>query len=99
MITVKFNNNGFEVSGHSGYSTEDTDIVCAAVSSATQLTVNAITEILKIDADVFVDEQSATIRLVVKPKDIDKTVKTVLDAFKLQISLIAENYAEYVSIN
>ena len=36
---------GFEISGHSGYAEAGEDIVCAGVSSAVQLTVNAVVEI------------------------------------------------------
>ena len=37
---------GFSVSGHAMFDEAGRDIVCAAVSSAVQLTVNGITEIL-----------------------------------------------------
>ena len=37
---------GFSVSGHAGYADSGKDIVCAAVSSAVQLTANGITVVL-----------------------------------------------------
>ncbi len=44
---------GFEFRGHSDYSEEGTDIVCAAVSSAAYLTANNITDFFKVEnADV-----------------------------------------------
>ncbi len=33
---------GFEISGHAGYAEKGSDVVCAAVSSAVQLTVNML---------------------------------------------------------
>ena len=35
---------GFSLSGHSGYAERGSDVVCAAVSSAVQLTANALDE-------------------------------------------------------
>lgn len=102
MITVTFSEKGFEVSGHSGYAEEGSDIVCAAVSSATELTVNAITEVLKIKAKVEVDPSDALIKLTL-PESISidelQLVDIILDSYKLQMSLIAEEYSDYVLIN
>ena len=47
---------GFAVSGHAGFDQHGRDIVCASVSSAVQLTVNGITEILSERADIKVKE-------------------------------------------
>ena len=45
IFTVKDNDIcGFEISGHSDYAEEGSDIVCAAVSSAALMTANTITE-------------------------------------------------------
>lgn len=49
MIQAKFYKKngkflGFRVSGHSGYADAGEDIVCAAVSSAVQLTVNLLAD-------------------------------------------------------
>lgn len=49
------------VSGHAGYAPAGEDIVCASVSSAVQLTANALTEILGTKAQVKVSENSVKI--------------------------------------
>ena len=64
MTTASFfKKNGkiqkFSVSGHSGYSEQGSDIVCAAVSSMVMLTVNIITEDLNVPCDVKVIEEDA----------------------------------------
>ena len=41
-INGKF--SGFEISGHAGYAGKGEDVVCAAVSSAVQFTVNLLEE-------------------------------------------------------
>ena len=57
MITVTFcvrdeRLTGFQITGHSGYGEQGTDIVCAAVSSAAILVANTATEVLHLNADV-----------------------------------------------
>ena len=49
MITAQFQKSGqkfkaFSIEGHAGYADAGRDIVCASVTSAVQLTANAITE-------------------------------------------------------
>ena len=41
---------GFSCNGHSGFSYEGMDIVCAAISSAAYLTANTVTEVIHADA-------------------------------------------------
>ena len=43
---IRENSASFTIKGHSGFSEEGSDIVCAAVSSAAIMSVNTITEIL-----------------------------------------------------
>ena len=57
MTTVTFLKQGdlllgFTACGHSGYAEEGEDIVCSAISSATIMTANTITDVLKIKANV-----------------------------------------------
>ncbi|MGN0687638.1 MAG: ribosomal-processing cysteine protease Prp [Oscillospiraceae bacterium] len=59
---------GFSVSGHAGYGTAGNDIVCAAVTSAVELTCNTITDFFSANAvvDVFENE----VRLELRQDDI-----------------------------
>lgn len=50
---------GFDVRGHSGYSEADSDIVCAAVSSAINLVNATVNEVLGLAATVKTDPASA----------------------------------------
>ena len=50
--------------GHSGYGEEGDDIVCAAISSATELTVNML-EQFSIDIDVEVDEETPSVLVII----------------------------------
>lgn len=54
---------GFSVSGHAGYGTEGNDIVCAAITSAVELTCNTITEFFGAQAKVDVMENEVRLAL------------------------------------
>ena len=62
MIRAEFRKDGdrlsgFTISGHSGFADAGKDIVCAAVSSASQLVCNTITDHYMDKADVEVGAQ------------------------------------------
>ena len=54
---------GFTVSGHAGYADAGEDIVCAAVSSAVQLTANGITEVLGMKARVTAKGDTVSLKM------------------------------------
>ena len=60
MITVRFyvkkETVGFEMSGHSGYGEEGSDIICSAVSSCAYMTANTLTEILGLNPEIEVED-------------------------------------------
>lgn len=100
MITADFFRDGgrligFSVRGHAGFAPEGEDIVCAAVSSAVELTANGITEILGADACVQAPaEGEISFRLAQGSPEAE----WFLRALQLQLELIAEDYPEYVRV-
>lgn len=87
---------GFEVYGHSNYSEDGTDIVCAAVSSAAFLTANTITDILNVKATVEHSEEGY-IKVMLCVADA-KACKVTMQGFKLHISALEEQYKDYISV-
>ena len=81
---------GFSVRGHAGFAESGRDIVCAAVSSAVELTANGITEILHMDAAVDVFENEVKLLL---PDTQNQTAVQFLQALRLQMELIGEEYS------
>jgi len=88
--------------GHSGYGEEGTDIVCAAVSSATELVVN-ILEQFSVDLDLEVDEEEPSVLVIIldgennrKKKDV---IKNIVEGYKGYISDLAEAYPEFIEIS
>ena len=100
MITVTFfcSDNlicGFKISGHSGFSEEGSDIVCAAVSSAAYMTANTITEILHINADVT--ENDGFMSLSLSKSEAEKSA-VVLDGLRLHLTALSEQYTKYIKV-
>ena len=91
---------GLSVSGHSGYAEAGGDIVCAAVSAITELTANGITEIAGVPAELSSDPATAAVRLrLTDGQAQDPLCQAFLAAFFQEAARIAEDYAEYVTIN
>lgn len=87
---------GFSISGHAGYDDYGHDIVCASVSSAVQLTVNGVTEILKLKADVTVEDN--LIKMMLSQKNAQKA-QAFLEALLLHLNLLAEDYEGTIQVN
>ena len=102
MINVKFFHSengapsGFSFKGHAGYAAHGSDIVCAAVSSVAYMTANTIIEIMKIDADVDVDEDGK-MTLKVPEESAEKT-KELLLGLELHIKELKKQYPKNVTI-
>ncbi len=88
---------GFRISGHAGYEDSGKDIVCAAVSSAMQLTANGITEILHYEPVLNVEESAVTLQT--KRGCDDQGVLAMLDSFRLQLEILAEQYPQFIQIH
>ncbi|MDP4120011.1 MAG: ribosomal-processing cysteine protease Prp [Bacillota bacterium] len=86
---------GFNVKGHSGYAEAGFDIVCSAVSSASYLTANTITEVLKIPANVTVNDGDMELHIDIKNAD---ACKTILEGFRLHLVSLGEQYKKYIHV-
>ena len=100
MITVKFFTEhselkGFEVKGHSGLAVRGSDILCAAVSSACYMTVNTLTEVLKVNVDAEVKEDGYMKAIV---SDSTEEAKNLLRGFQIHISSLAKDYPKNLKV-
>lgn len=80
--------SGFEISGHAGYGTQGSDIVCAAVSSCTMLVCNCITESFGTKAEVRVEEN----RIVLHLEEPNEAAQKLLSAFYEHLETISADY-------
>ncbi len=100
MITVTFFKsddviNAFMVSGHSDYSEQGSDIVCAAVSSATYMAANTITDIQHIDAEVTERDGFMSLKL---PLNEAKKAGVILSGLELHLTALSEQYNKYIKV-
>ena len=79
----------FKVSGHSGFAESGEDIVCAAVSSAVQLTVNGITEVVRTPCVLDVEENSVELVLPQSSRPADWHF---VSALRLHLKNLSEAY-------
>ena len=99
MIQVTFfkhlnDYKGFEFSGHSDFSEEGTDIVCAAVSSASYLTANNITDFFKVKgADVTVSDGYMKLTA-----ENDDCINPLLDGLYAHMLQLQEQYKNDIKV-
>ncbi len=89
---------GFEISGHSGFAAYGKDIVCAAISSAAYMTINIVVELLKVSADVKINENEGHMRFRVSEDNALKC-KLVFEGLKLHLILLEEIYPKNLKVS
>lgn len=85
----------FIVSGHAGYDESGKDIVCASVSSAVQMAINGITEIVKISCKVNIGEDSIECIL---PPDSRPAAWHFVSALRLQLKNLSEDFPGTINL-
>lgn len=90
----------FSVEGHSGLAPQGEDILCASVSAMTQLVLNTLSEVVKAELDLSIEEEKAKIacRVLSVPAGKEDSVQTVLRGFYIQLTDLAEMYSANLSV-
>ena len=90
---------GFSISGHSGYSENGTDIVCAAISAVVTMAEATINEVCGAKAKVRVKEEDARITLTLPTScDEEDTVQAVLAGMMLTLLNLRDDYPDYIEV-
>jgi len=87
---------GFRVEGHSGYASEGSDIVCAAVTSAVRLAECMLTDVLKLDTDVSVSGKVSDVRVMVRGNPA--AAQDMLNAFRLYMFELSRENPRYLKV-
>ena len=105
MTKIEFFNpnsrvEGFCCTGHSGYGEEGTDIVCAAISSAVNLAITTITDVLGVKAKVKVNEKEAriTLKLPASCEEQEETVQAILAGLMLYLCGLRDDYPNNIEV-
>lgn len=94
MVKISIKDNEITINGHSGYSSEGSDIVCASISSICITTVNAL---LSIDEDCISYKESdgyLNIKINKHNETIDKLINNMINLLKE----LEQNYKKYIEI-
>lgn len=85
-----------QAKGHSGYSVAGQDIVCCAVSTVMQTTLNGLLEVVKAKVDYQIDEHIPFMRITVDEKD--NSAQVLMKSAYLALKQIADEYKNYIKI-
>ncbi len=98
-LTILKSNNAIttiQAKGHSGYAVAGQDIVCSAVSTIMQTTLNGLLEVVKADVDYEINEEIPFMRISVK--EDDKQAQILMQSAYLAVKQIADDYKDYIKI-
>jgi len=89
-----------EATGHSGYAKEGQDIVCSAVSTLMETLANSLTEIVKAEVDVKVDENIPHLSVTLKEADKEKCklAQVLMSSTLLGIKGVAQEFSKFIKI-
>ena len=86
---------GFEISGHSDFSEQGSDIICSAVSSAAYMAANTLTEVQELDCDITVNDGFMELKL---SKAEAKAAQVVLNGLLLHLDALSKEYADFIDL-
>ena len=91
--------NGFSISGHSGYGTAGSDIVCAAVSAAVAMAEATINDVCGANAKVRVKDEQTRITLTLPAVcDEEDTIQAVLAGMLVYLCSLRDDYPDYIEV-
>lgn len=90
-------NRSFELIGHAGYNLSGPDIVCAAISMATQMTLIGLDEV--VNAKYTFQGDAAKGYMCIKVTNImDDATKALLDTLEAALKVLASQYPQNIQI-
>lgn len=98
LVLSSGNIKGFEISGHAEYGSYGTDIVCSAVSSVCYMVVNTITDILKLNIKLDIDEKCGYMHVIVPKKNISDC-QTLFQGLKIHLLMIEKMYPKNLKVS
>lgn len=86
-----------DIAGHAGYAEEGEDIVCAAISSAVQLTHALLTDVQGLAADTLVEDDGAHIRITLPANEL-AAGQDGMQALRLFYTELAAQYSQFINV-
>lgn len=92
---------GFTCNGHSGYASEGSDIVCAAISTLVQNVEICLSEVLKIKISLERDDKNAKFNLKLAKNANNEEIlmaQPIFQSFKISSKRIEKQYKKYLKV-
>ncbi len=90
---------GFKISGHSGYSTHGTDIVCSAVSALGQAALMGLLKVAEVEADYDVEDGYLACSITDTGSDRKRIMcKAILETMYEGLKGIRESYKRNIDM-
>ena len=90
---------GFSISGHSGYAEAGSDIVCAAISAAVELTITTVNDVCGGKAKLRVKEEDARVTLTLPAScDEEESVQAGLAGMLLYLCGLRDEYPDHIEV-
>ncbi|MBE6705511.1 MAG: ribosomal-processing cysteine protease Prp [Ruminococcaceae bacterium] len=97
-----FGIRSFSISGHSGYSDEGSDIVCAYISSASDLIMSILIDEMGIDAETNIDPEIPLVEFAIphsqRNDKMSENIAYCLSGFANQMKEVSKQFPKFVSI-
>lgn len=89
-----------EATGHSGYAEHGQDIVCSAISTLMETLANGLTEVVKAEVQVKVDEEIPHLSITLKETDKEKckNAQILMQSTLLGIKGVAQEFSKFIKI-
>ncbi len=84
----------FQVKGHTGFAESGNDIVCSAISTATQMALVGLKEVLKLDVESDIKDGYMQVKLL----QDNAQAQAILCSMEKTLADIAKNYARNVKM-
>ena len=83
--------------GHAGYADEGEDIVCAAITSAVQLTHALLYDVQRVAVDTLIEDEGAHIRMTLPVQELDAG-QDGMKALRIFYTELAAQYPEFINV-
>lgn len=94
MIVINVQQDIITVSGHAKYAEHGKDIVCAAISTLTQVLIASVEELTAAKIKTAVTSGYTVIDI----KESTERAQVLIDSFFIGCQMVAEQYPEYVRV-
>ena len=94
MIEVSVRKDEIKIFGHANYAVSGSDIVCAGVTALAQTLIESIEDL----TEDKIEYEISPGRVDIKYRNLSEKSRTLVDSFFIGVSMIADEFPDYVRI-